>query len=186
MGKRFTARTSTVSAAWRTSCARPADGPSPRVGRAVRWASNSSTCWGGLIQAAREGPAEDLAEQQPPALAQLTAWCELHPHSPLAKLGEFCREMLNDWEAIVRPLFDPSLPLTHNAAECLLRHRVIARRLSFGTRSEQGTRAFALLARVIDTCRAHKASAWDDLSAALPAGSQGLPMPPLPAVSVVG
>ncbi len=109
---------------------------------------------GGLILAARECPAEDLAEQQPPALAQLKAWCELHPHSPLAKLGEFCREQLNDWEAIVRPLLNPSLPLTHNAAERLLRHWVIARRLSFGTRSEQGTRAVALLARVIDTCRA--------------------------------
>ena len=137
---------------------------------------------GGLIQAARECPAEDLAEQQPPALAQLKAWCELHPHRSLAKLGELCREMLNDWEAIVRPLLDPSLPLTHNAAERLLRYRVIARRLSFGTRSEQGTRAFALLASLIDTCRARKASAWDDLSAALQADRQGLPMLPLPAL----
>jgi transposase len=182
MGTRFTARTSTVSA-----------GLAHLLRQARGWAE--STCrqssqvgqqlldlWGGLIQAARECPAEDLAEQQPPALAQLKAWCELHPHRPLAKLGEFCREMLNDWEAIVRPLLDPSLPLTHNAAERLLRYRVIARRLSFGTRSEQGTRAFALLASLIDTCRARKASAWDDLSAALQADRQGLPMLPLPAL----
>ncbi len=101
------------------------------------------------IQAARDGPSDDLAERQAPALAQLKALCERHQHSPFVKLGEFCREMLNDWEAIIRPLLDPSLPLTNNAAERLLRHWVIARRLSFGTRSEQGTRAFALLASII-------------------------------------
>ncbi|MBO3708898.1 MAG: transposase [Candidatus Accumulibacter sp.] len=139
-----------------------------------------------VIQAARDGPSDDLAERQAPALAQLKALCERHQHSPFVKLGEFCREMLNDWEAIIRPLFDPSLPLTNNAAERLLRHWVIARRLSFGTRSEQGTRAFALLASIIDTCRARKASAWEYLTAALQAGRQGLPMPPLPAVSVGG
>jgi transposase len=91
---------------------------------------------GGLIQAtqaARDGPFDDLAERQAPALAQLKALCERHQHSPFVKLGEFCREMLNDWEAIIRPLLDPSLPLTNNAAERLLRHWVIARRLSFGT-----------------------------------------------------
>ena len=135
-------------------------------------------------QAARDGPSDDLAERQAPALAQLKAMCERHQHSPFVKLGELCREMLNDWEAIIRPLLDPSLPLTNNAAERLLRHWVIARRLSFGTRSEQGTRAVALLASIIDTCRARKASAWDYLTAALQAGRQGLPMPPLPAISV--
>ncbi|HNK03523.1 MAG TPA: transposase, partial [Accumulibacter sp.] len=137
-------------------------------------------------QAARDGPFEDLAERQAPVLAQLKALCERHQHSPFVKLGEFCREMLNDWEAIIRPLLDPNLPLTNNAAERLLRHWVIARRLSFGTHSEQGTRAFALLASIIDTCRARKASAWDYLTAALQAGRQGLPMPPLPAVAVGG
>ena len=137
-------------------------------------------------QAARDGPSEDLAEQQAPGLTQLKVLCELHQHSPFAKLGEFCREMLHDWEAIIRLLLDPSLPLTHNATERLLRHWVIARRLSFGTRSEQGTRAFALLASIIEACRARRVSAWDDLTAALQAGCQRLPMPPLPAVSLGG
>ena len=122
-------------------------------------------------QAARDGPSENLAEQQAPNLAQLKALCELHQNSPFAKLGELCREMLNDWEAIIRPLLDPSLPLTNHAAERLLRHWVIARRLCFGTRSEQGTRAFALLASAIDTCRARKASAWDYLTAGRPPGT---------------
>ena len=84
------------------------------------------------------------------------------------KLGEIWREMLNNWEAIVQPLFDPSLPLTHNAAERLLRHWVIARRLNFGTRREQGTRAFASLASLIDTCRARSCCGWSGMQAMLP------------------
>ncbi|HRD93664.1 MAG TPA: transposase [Accumulibacter sp.] len=75
----------------------------------------------------------------------------LNSRRNFAKLAELSREMLNDWEAIIRPLLDLSLPLTNNAAERLLRHWVIARHLSFGTRGEQGTRAFALLSSIIDT-----------------------------------
>jgi len=76
------------------------------------------------------------------------------------------------------------MPLTSNATERLLRQWVNARRLSLGTHSEQGTRALALLASIIVTCRARKASAWDYLAVALQAGRQGLPMPPLPAISL--
>ena len=140
----------------------------------------------GLIKtvqgAAPDEPTAVLAGKQAPRLAELKALCEQHQHSASVKLGELCREFLLDWAAIVRPLLDASLPLTNNAAERQLRHWVIARRISFGTRSEQGSRALALLASVIDTCRARKASAWDYLSAAISAGRQGLTMPQLPAV----
>ena len=78
------------------------------------------------------------------------------------------------------------MPLTNNAAERILRHWVIARRISFGTRSEQGSRALALFASVIDTCRARKASAWDYLTAAITAGRQRMAMPPLPALAAGG
>lgn len=144
---------------------------------------------GALIQAAqvaRSDSSAGLAGQQAPRLAELKALCECHQHSPHAKLGEFCRELLNDWAAIVRPLLDPSLPLTNNAAERQLRHWVIARKTSFGTRSEQGSRAFALLASILDTCRARHAPAWEYLSVAIAAGRQGLPMPPLPSVQQAG
>jgi len=136
------------------------------------------------VQAAHDEPIDVLAGKQAPRLAELKALCEQHQHSSSVKLGELCREFLLDWAAIVRPLLDASLPLTNNAAERQLRHGVIARRISFGTRSEQGSRALALLASVIDTCRARKASAWEYLSAAISAGRQALPMPHLPAVPV--
>lgn len=163
---------------------------------------SQSTCWqssrigqqlldliGGLMQAAqaaRNDLVAQLAARQAPQLAKLRALCECHQHSRYGKLGEFCREMLNDWPAIVRPLLDPSLPLTNNVAERQLRHWVIARKISFGTRSEQGSRAFALLASIIDTCRARHASAWDYLTAALHAARQGQAMPPLPPVPQAG
>jgi hypothetical protein len=47
----------------------------------------------------------------------------------------------------------PELPLTNNLAERALRHWVIARRISYGTRNPQGSRAFTILARLIETCR---------------------------------
>ena len=141
---------------------------------------------GGLmdtVRAAATDPA-DLATRQDPAVQQLKALCEQHQYSSAEKLGAFCREMLKDWTVIIRPLYDPELPLTNNAAEQQLRHWVVARKISFGTRSEQGSRALALLASIIDTCRLRSASAWDYLAAAISAGRQGAPMPSLPAMGV--
>jgi len=42
--------------------------------------------------------------------------------------------------------------LTNNEAERASRHWVIARQICQGTRTEQGNRAFGLLASVIETC----------------------------------
>jgi hypothetical protein len=54
----------------------------------------------------------------------------------------------------------PELPLTNNIAELALRHWVIARRISYGTRNPQGSRAFTLLASVVETCRQRGHSPW--------------------------
>ena len=136
------------------------------------------------VQATGSMDLADLARRQTPEVERLKALCESHQDSPSAKLGAFCREMLNDWTVIIRPLYDPGLPLTNNAAERQLRHWVVARKSSFGTRSEQGSRALALLASIIDTCRLRQASAWDYLAEAIRAGRSNLPMPALPAVGM--
>jgi hypothetical protein len=44
------------------------------------------------------------------------------------------------------------------------RHWVIARRISHGTRTAEGTHAFCLLASVIETCRQHAVSPWPYLA----------------------
>ncbi len=64
----------------------------------------------------------------------------------------------------------------------VLRHWVIARRLSMGTRSEAGTRAFALLASVIETCRKRAASYWVFIASVIAAARKGLAIPSLPAI----
>ncbi len=48
------------------------------------------------------------------------------------------REFLYDWHVIRRPVAEPHLPLSNNAAEQALRHGVISRTISHGTRSEEG------------------------------------------------
>lgn len=59
---------------------------------------------------------------------------------------------------------------------------MIARLISHGTRSEAGSRAFALLASVIETCRRRGASSWRYLGTVIAAARKGLPLPPLPAI----
>ena len=116
------------------------------------------------------------------SLARLRQLCEQHRHASHKALREIARELLNDWDVIMRPLDDPTLPLTNNAAERQLRHYVIARRISYGTRSPVGSHSLALLASIIDTCRLRCASATTLLALAIHAARLGLPAPELPAI----
>lgn len=113
-------------------------------------------------------------------IACLRQVCERHRDDAHPGVASLAREFLNDWDVIVRPLDQPHLPLTNNAAEQALRHWVIARRISHGTRSASGSRAFALLASVIDTCRRRGACAWRFLGSVLHAARRGLALPSLP------
>jgi transposase len=78
--------------------------------------------------------------------------CEANREHAHSKVGALAREFLNDWGVIMRPMGEPNLPLTNNASEQALRHWVIARQISHGTRTRVGSRAFGLLASVIGTC----------------------------------
>ena len=117
-------------------------------------------------------------------IEQLKALCEAYQDSSNVKLRAFARELLNDWEIIIRPIHDPSLPLTNNDAERILRHWVIDRRLSNGTRTAEGTRSFTILASVIETCRIRGAPAWDYLTQVITAVRKGIQLPALPIMQV--
>lgn len=52
----------------------------------------------------------------------------------------------------------PNLPLHNNPAEIALRELVIKKRISYGTRSEQGRVAWENMMTIMDTCRKHKVS----------------------------
>ena len=74
----------------------------------------------------------------------------------------------------------PELPLTNNLAERALRHWVIARRISYGTRTPQGSLAFTVLASVIETCRQRGHLPWPYIAEGLRQRRQGNPVPLLP------
>ena len=130
-------------------------------------------------------------QDDPPALPvashalqikQLYELCEKYRDAKHDALRAIAREFLNDWAVIMRVLTDPLLPLTNNAAERQLRHWVIARRISYGTRTLVGSNSLALLASVIDTCRLRNASITDLLTKAIHAARHGLPAPELPPI----
>ena len=133
------------------------------------------------IYQAREGPPVDLSAAFQARLAVFRTVCEQHHDASHEKTRALAREFLNDWEAIWRVLAHPHLPLTNNEAERLLRHWVILRRISQGTRTEQGSRALALLASVIETCRKRGILPWPYLAQVIAERRKGNPAPPLPA-----
>lgn len=109
--------------------------------------------------------------------------CAVMKASDHKKTRELGGEFLNDWEAIFRILDYPAWPLTNNEAERALRHWVILCKITQGTRSEQDSRAFALFASVITTCRLRKASPLLFMRDVIQARRQGLDAPTLPQFS---
>lgn len=125
-------------------------------------------------------PYHSLEEKLQTEILALKELCTTNSSHEHAKLGAFARELLSDWDVIILPIQDPSLPLTNNEAEQALRHWVIDRRLSHGTRTHEGTRAFSLLASVIETCRLRKDCAWNFLTKVISAARQNFQLPSLP------
>jgi hypothetical protein len=133
------------------------------------------------VYRAREGPPEvPLSEQYAAALLKFLALCELNSKAKHKKTRELARELLNDWNTFWVVLDYPWLPLTNNEAERALRHWVIARRISYGTRTAQGSRAFALTISVIETCRKRGVSPWPYLADVIRQRRKGLAAPALP------
>ena len=123
---------------------------------------------------------EHIERQFEKELAQLRQRCQNQLTSGHEKSAALAKELLNDWEAIFRILRHPHLPLTNNEAERALRHWVILRKVNHGTKSETGSRAFALLASLIDTCRRRGHCALDYIAKVIGAARTGLPLPALP------
>lgn len=121
-----------------------------------------------------------LAIQLADEIEELKALCIAYKNSEHDKLKAFSRELLHDWDVILRQLHDPLLPLTNNEAERMLRHWVIDRRLSHGTRTHEGTHTFSLLASVIETCRIRGAPIWNYLTSVIAAARVGSQLPALP------
>ena len=131
-----------------------------------------------------EDSATPLRQQHATILLEFLALCDRHCNAPHKKTRELARELLNDWDTFWVVLDYPWLPLTNNEAERALRHWVIARRISYGTRTEQGSRAFALTISVIETCRKRGVLPWPYLAEVIRQRRKGQNAPTLPQPAV--
>ena len=134
----------------------------------------------GLIKTmAEEG--EDAKRKSSPILARLKRACNLGSKENHSKLRLLAREILNDWDAVVAFVKNPELPPTNNEAERALRHAVIARRISFGTRTAEGSRAYAALLSVVKTCRLRNQDPWLYIAQTIALARKGISLSAIPA-----
>jgi len=117
-------------------------------------------------------------------LSAFKQFCELHKDHCHEKTRQLAVEFLNDWDAIWKVLDFPDLPLTNNEAERALRHWVIARLISHGTRTPEGSRTLGILASIIETCRVRGILPWPYLASVIAARRRGKIAPTLPISAV--
>ncbi len=129
----------------------------------------------GLIKAMAQG--EDGRKECGPILARLKRACNLGSKSDHAKLKSLANEILNDWDAVVAFVKNPGLPATNNEAERALRWAVMFRRITFGTRTSEGSRSFAALLSVMETCRLRNLDPWDYIAKVIAQGRRGMAPP---------
>ena len=135
-----------------------------------------------LIERVRDGAEAEALER----LTKRIKWnCQRNRHEIEKKVRDLAGEILNDWGAVIAFVADPNLPPTNNDAERALRHAVIARRISYGTRTNEGSRFYAAGLSVIDTCRKRGVEPWEYARNLIAAARANLTLPIIPAKVVV-
>ena len=130
-----------------------------------------------FIRAIREG--KNRAELET-IIRSLRGICYVGKKVKHRKLKGLASEILNDWDAVIAAVNNPDLPLTNNEAERALRHAVIARRISHGTRTTEGSIAYSSLLSVVETCRLRQINPWEYISSVIKLARKGLSPPPFP------
>ncbi|BBO88103.1 hypothetical protein DSCOOX_12830 [Desulfosarcina ovata subsp. ovata] len=126
----------------------------------------------GLIKAMARG--EDGKKECKPILARLKRACNLGSKSDHDKLKSLAKEILNDWDAVVAFVKNPGLPATNNEAERALRWVVLYRKITFGTRTTEGSTSYAATISLIETCRLRNIDPWDYIANVLAQGRKGI------------
>jgi len=112
--------------------------------------------------------------------ARLYRVCRLASVTEHSRLKALAREILADWDAVVACFHNPQLPPTNNEAERALRHAVISRRISYGTRTTEGSLAYCSILSIVETCRLRKADPWSYIAQVLTQARRGIEHPPIP------
>ena len=106
------------------------------------------------IYQAREENKRSVRLESFESLSMLRTICEMVKLQFTHKKSvSFVTEFLRDWDAIFYILDHPDMPLTNNEAERALRHWVILRRLTQGTRTPLGSTVQGVLASMIETAK---------------------------------
>ena len=132
-----------------------------------------------LIQTLSDGDEDNSLDPVPGRLYRV---CRLLSAAEHPKLKALAQEILRDWDAVVAFVSNPGLPPTNNEAERALRHAVIARRISYGTRTSEGSLAYCSLLSVIETCRLRKVDPWSYIAQVIALGRKGILPPSIPVV----
>ena len=134
-----------------------------------------------LIERVRDGEADSKAVRR---LIDAIKWsCQCNRHEIEQKVRDLANEILNDWDAVIAFVHDPRLPPTNNDAERALRHAVIARRISYGTRSDEGSRFYAAGLSIIETCRKRGLDPWTYARDLIAAARAAAATPAIPATA---
>lgn len=97
--------------------------------------------------------------------------------SPYPKVAAFSRDLLKHWEALFTFARVEGVEPTNNAAERALRHAVLWRKGSFGSRSEEGCRFVERLLSIRATCAQQGRNLFAFLTEAIAAAWAGRPAP---------
>lgn len=127
----------------------------------------------GIYGARTRGDPTSIVSQYQQELNEFKDNCILYKECGHEDTEKLAKEFLGDWEAIFKILEYPFYPLTNNDAERALRHWVIIRKLTQGTRTAAGSRALTILASVIATCKLRRIKILSELKALLAAARNG-------------
>jgi transposase len=98
-----------------------------------------------------ESPSRQAARQR--LMAELLALCRPYLQDADTPPGVLCRRIAKQLDNLFVFVLDPLVPATNNAAERSLRHLVVSRKISGGTRSRDGTADKLALASLFTTWR---------------------------------
>lgn len=98
-----------------------------------------------------EAPLRQAARRR--LMADLLGVCRSALQDETAPQARLCRRIAKQIDALFIFVLDPAVPATNNAAERSLRHLVVSRKISGGTRSRDGTEDKLALASLFTTWR---------------------------------
>ncbi len=104
-----------------------------------------------LADAPAETPLRQAAQRR--LMDALLAVCRPYLQDATAPQAVLCRRIAKQIDALFVFVLDPAVPATNNAAERSLRHLVVSRKISGGTRSRDGTNDKMTLASLFTTWR---------------------------------